>query len=161
MSKSNRIDAKLVIRCFDLADQQAVIDLWQRCDLLRPWNDPVKDILRKITDSPDDFLVGEYPVNEGDNQVEIVAAAMAGYEGHRGWVNYLAVDPALQRHGFGKYMMDHIEQMLMARGCPKINLQVRETNTAVLSFYKRIGYEVDAAVSLGKRLIPDVIDNSE
>lgn len=156
MSNSNRIDTKLTIRCFSLADQQAVIDLWQRCDLLRPWNDPVKDISRKMVNSPTDFLVGEYPISKGDDQVEIVAAAMAGYEGHRGWVNYLAVDPALQGHGFGRDMMDHIEQMLVDRGCPKINLQVRETNTAVLAFYKAIGYEVDAAVSLGKRLIPDI-----
>ena len=162
MDKSNRESMKhpqdpgLSIRCFDPADQQAVIDLWQRCDLLRPWNDPIKDISRKMADSPSDFFVGEYLINEGDDQLQLVAAAMAGYDGHRGWVNYLAVDPKLQGHGFGRDMMVHIEQSLLARGCPKINLQVRETNATVISFYKSIGYQVDAAVSLGKRLVPDL-----
>ena len=109
-----------------------------------------------MADSPSDFFVGEYLINEGDDQLQLVAAAMAGYDGHRGWVNYLAVDPKLQGHGFGRDMMVHIEQSLLARGCPKINLQVRETNATVISFYKSIGYQVDAAVSLGKRLVPDL-----
>ena len=67
----------------------------------------------------------------------------------------LAVDPALQRAGLGRKLMAHIEAELLSRGCPKINLQVRETNTGVIEFYRTLGYQVDAAVSLGKRLIPD------
>ena len=80
---------------------------------------------------------------------------MIGYEGHRGWVNYLAVKPALQGSGLGRQLMQRAEQELLQVGCPKLNLQVRETNQQVLDFYNAIGYKVDAAVSLGKRLIPD------
>ena len=78
---------------------------------------------------------------------------MAGYEGHRGWVNYLAVDPAYQGKGFGRQIMQEIEKRLLALGCPKINLQVRDGNTQALEFYSRIGYKNDNVVSLGKRLI--------
>lgn len=149
------------IRCFHPDDTEAVVDLWQRCDLLRPWNDPYKDINRKLDDSADLFYVmsavpsGDQHNDETSPTPVIVGAAMVGYEGHRGWVNYLAVDPALQRAGLGRKLMAHIEAELLSRGCPKINLQVRETNTGVIEFYRTLGYQVDAAVSLGKRLIPD------
>ncbi len=126
--------------------------LWQRCDLLRPWNDPVKDVLRKVADSPDGFFVGQLDDATDDN---IIAVAMAGYDGHRGWVNYLAVDPDHNRRGYGKEMMEHVEAYLVSLHCPKINLQVRSSNTGVIRFYERLGYSEDAAVSLGKRLIPD------
>lgn len=80
---------------------------------------------------------------------------MIGYDGHRGWVYYLAVHPAFQGRGYGRMLMARAEALLIERGCPKINLLVRETNDAVLAFYDRLGYGRDAAVSLGKRLIPD------
>ena len=80
---------------------------------------------------------------------------MAGYEGHRGWVNYLAVRPDHRKQRFGLLMMQEVEQRLLAVGCPKINLQVRTSNQEVISFYESIGYQIDDAVSLGKRLIPD------
>ena len=86
---------------------------------------------------------------------KIIATAMGGYEGHRGWVNYLAVDPEYQRKGYGRQIMAEIEKRLLALGCPKINLQVRDGNTQALEFYNRIGYKNDNVVSLGKRLIPD------
>lgn len=136
------------ISIYQPAQEDAVIQLWKACELVKPWNDPHKDIARKLNDSPDLFFVGH--IDE-----ELVAAAMAGYEGHRGWVNYLAVSPQHRGASLGRKMMEHIEEVLLARGCPKINLQVRESNTAVLDFYAAIGYQVDAAVSLGKRLIPD------
>jgi ribosomal protein S18 acetylase RimI-like enzyme len=85
----------------------------------------------------------------------VVASIMAGYEGHRGWVNYLAVSPSQRRKGYGTTLMRHVEEMLVQAGCPKINLQIRADNTAVLEFYRRLGYARDDVVSLGRRLIPD------
>ena len=130
------------------SDQAEVIELWKRCGLTRPWNDPVKDIQRKLTEQPELFLVGKL---DG----RIVASAMAAFDGHRGWVNYLAVDPSHQRKGFGRMLMLHIEEALEARGCPKLNIQVRTGNKDVLEFYRKLGYTLDDTVSLGKRLIPD------
>jgi ribosomal protein S18 acetylase RimI-like enzyme len=82
---------------------------------------------------------------------------MVGYEGHRGWINYLAVSPDHQRKGYGRLLMDEAERLLRKEGCPKINLQVRTTNAAVLAFYKALGYGQDEVVSLGKRLENDTI----
>jgi ribosomal protein S18 acetylase RimI-like enzyme len=139
---------ELQIRPFQLADEAQLIELWTRCDLVRPWNDPRKDIRRKLQAQPELFLVG---VLDG----VIVASVMAGYEGHRGWINYLAVAPEQQGRGLGRAIMDAAERLLHERGCPKINLQVRSTNTAVLDFYGRLGYARDDVVSLGKRLEND------
>lgn len=136
------------IRAFSLQDEPAVIALWERCGLLRPWNDPHKDILRKLCVQPELFLVGE--VNG-----RIVATVMAGYEGHRGWINYLAVDPDYQRRGLGRRILARAEELLLELGCPKINLQVRATNHQVVEFYRKLGYGIDEVVSMGKRLIHD------
>ncbi len=138
----------LVLRSFESGDEAAVIDLWTRCALVRPQNDPRKDIRRKLRVRPDLFRVG---LEDG----RIVATAMVGYEGHRGWVNYLAVAPECQRRGYGRQMMADAERLLLAEGCPKVNLQVRTSNAAVVAFYRAIGYAVDDVVSLGKRLVPD------
>ena len=136
------------IRAFSIADEAAVIELWRRCDLVRPWNDPHKDIQRKLSTQPELFLVGEIAG-------QLVASIMAGFDGHRGWVNYLAVSLEHRNAGLGRTLMRYVEAALEARGCPKLNLQVRTTNHAVLDFYRRIGYATDEVVSLGKRLIPD------
>lgn len=136
------------IREFEQRDQAAVIDLWKECQLVVPWNDPVQDIQRKLAIDPDLFLVGEYSGS-------IVSTVMGGYEGHRGWINYLAVSPAWQRRGFGRIIMQHVENLIREKGCPKINLQVRESNQAVISFYESLGYQCDPVVSLGKRLVVD------
>lgn len=80
---------------------------------------------------------------------------MVGYEGHRGWINYLAVDPDHQRLGYGRALMAEAERLLRAEGCPKINLQIRATNQGVIEFYRRLGYAVDEVVSMGKRLEHD------
>ncbi len=136
------------IRAFQLSDEPAVLALWQACGLIRPWNDPHKDMARKLTVHPELFVVGI----EGD---ELIASAMFGYEGHRGWVNYLAVAPAHQRRGHASAIMQWGEQVLEMRGCPKINLQVRSSNTAVIAFYKSLGYGDDEVIGLGKRLISD------
>lgn len=80
---------------------------------------------------------------------------MGGYEGHRGWINYLAVAPEFQRRGYGRQLVMEVERRLLAVGCPKINLQVRSSNATVLECYRRLGYAVDDVVSMGKRLISD------
>lgn len=136
------------IRAFQNGDETAVVALWQRCGLTRPWNDPRKDIARKLGVQPELFLVGLL-------SRELVATVMAGYEGHRGWVNYLAVAPEHRKKGFGRRLMEEVEKRLVERGCPKLNMQVRSSNTEAIAFYRRLGYAPDEAVALGKRLIPD------
>jgi ribosomal protein S18 acetylase RimI-like enzyme len=136
------------IRPYLAADEDAVVGLWQRCGLIRAWNDPRKDIQRKLTTQAELFLVG-------DLNRSLVATVMAGYDGHRGWVNYLGVDPAHRSKGYGRSLMQRVEELLAARGCPKLNIQVRGDNREALLFYRKIGYLADDAVSLGKRLIPD------
>ena len=138
----------MLIRPYEPRDESAVIDLWHRCALVRPWNDPKKDIARKLLVRPDLFLVGVIDST-------IVATAMAGYEGHRGWVNYLAVAPERRRAGLARLMIAEAERLLREAGCPKINLQVRSTNQEVIQFYQRIGYSIDDVVSMGKRLVHD------
>lgn len=138
----------LTIRSYLPEDESVVIDLWQRCDLVRPQNDPRKDIARKLKVRPDLFRVGLIADR-------IVATVMVGYEGHRGWINYLAVSPDCQLQGIGRRMMDDAERLLRAECCPKINLQVRSTNSRVLAFYAALGYLDDNVVSLGKRLEHD------
>ena len=135
-------------RPFDKSDLQAVIELWKDCGLVVPWNDPVKDIDRKLKVDPDLFLVGELAG-------EIVASVMGGYEGHRGWINYLAVSPRHQRKGYGRLIMEVVELAMRQKGCPKINLQIRGSNTEMASFYQAIGYEIEDAIGLGKRLETD------
>lgn len=141
-----------VLRPFEPADTDAVIALWEACGLVRPWNDPRRDIARKRSVQPELFLVAESL--EGDAR-EIVGAGMAGFDGHRGWVNYLAVRPDMQGSGLGRAFMVEFERLLTDLGCPKLNLQVRAGNEQVLGFYESLGYLPDHTVSLGKRLIPD------
>lgn len=136
------------IRVYLPADEGQVIALWKSCGLVQPQNNPQLDIARKLADSPQLFLVG---VMGG----QVIATVMAGYEGHRGWINYLAVTPHLQKSGHGRQIMEHAERLLRELGCPKINLQVRSTNQQVIEFYQRLGFSVDGVVSLGKRLVVD------
>ena len=136
----------LVIRPFQASDKAAVIDLWHRCNLVVPWNDPDEDIMTKLAFQPELFLVGTL-------DERVVATVMAGYEGHRGWINYLAVDPGCQRQGIGRRIMEKAQETLHALGCPKINLLVRATNTGVIAFYEKLGFKQDNVVSMGKRLI--------
>lgn len=138
----------MIIRPYQPTDEEIVIRLWHDCGLIAPQNHPHRDIERKMQVNPEWFLVGEV---EG----KLVASCMVGYEGHRGWINYLAVHPDHRRNGFARQLMQYAENLLRAVGCPKINLQVRSTNAAVLAFYERIGFVQDAVVSLGKRLEHD------
>ncbi|CAN5883419.1 GNAT family acetyltransferase [soil metagenome] len=136
------------IRPFQPANEAAVVSLWMACDLVRPWNDPRKDIARKLQMQPELFLVGA-------EDEKIVGTVMVGYEGHRGWINYLAVSPEQQGRGLGRELMEEAETRLRALGCPKINLQVRTGNPKVRAFYEAIGYTLDEVVSFGKRLESD------
>lgn len=136
------------IRQYDEGDQAEVISLWTECGLVVSHNNPTRDIERKLKVDPDLFLVGT-------NESGIVATVMGGYEGHRGWVNYLAVRPAEQGKGFGQMIMRIIEARLKDKGCPKINLQIRTGNSEVIAFYSALGYDIDDVVSLGKRLEHD------
>jgi ribosomal protein S18 acetylase RimI-like enzyme len=136
------------IRAFEPQDEAAVVALWEACKLTRPWNHPRKDIARKLAVQPELFLVGIV-------ENAIVASVMAGYEGHRGWVNYLAVWPACRGRGYGRMLMQHVEAALERRGCPKVSLLVRNSNRDAMDFYRRLGYAEDASVSFGKRLVAD------
>ena len=138
----------LVIRTFTKADETAVVALWRVAGLTRPWNDPHADIARKQTVQPELFLVGQLGG-------EIIASAMAGYDGHRGSIYYLAVSPDHQRQGHARALMAEVELRLTALGCPKLNLMVRHDNSAAMGFYERIGYDEQAVATLGKRLIVD------
>jgi ribosomal protein S18 acetylase RimI-like enzyme len=122
-----------------------VVELWRQCGLTRPWNDPYEDIALKIAFQPELFFVGTL-----DGRV--IASLMAGYEGHRGWIQYLGVSPDYQRQGIGSRIVMKAEQALRELGCVKINLQVRETNQAVIAFYEKLGFSDDHVLSLGKRL---------
>jgi len=136
------------IRPFETRDEDAVVQLWKDCGLVVPWNNPHRDIRRKLKVQPEMFLVA---CSNG----RVIASVMAGYDGHRGWINYLAVHPRHRRAGIGRRMMEEAESRLRQAGCPKINLQVRTTNIGVIEFYRGLGFRMDDAVSLGKRLEPD------
>ena len=136
------------IRAFRPADEPGVIRLWTECGLTRSWNDPHQDVLRKLSVQPELFLVG---LLEGT----LAASVMAGFDGHRGWANYLAVAERYRRRGFGRALMQRVEQDLEALGCPKVNIQIRAANAAVVAFYEKLGYARDETIVLGKRLIPD------
>ena len=136
------------IRTYRPDDTAEVIDLWGECGLIVPWNDPQTDIDRKYTDSPQLFFVGEM-------ENELVASCMAGYDGHRGWIYFLAVKTSQQRRGLASMLVNHVEVELVKLGCPKVELMVRKTNDRVISFYKSIGFDPDPVIVLSKRLIED------
>lgn len=139
------VNTPMKIRAYTQQDKEDVISLWDECGLVVPQNNPAKDIERKLKVDPELFLVGL-------REDAVVATVMGGYEGHRGWINYLAVKPAQQRKGYGQAIMQAVEALLIKKGCPKINLQVRKTNESVIAFYAAIGYSNDNVVGLGKRL---------
>ena len=136
------------IRTFSIDDTEAVVALWHAAGLTRPWNDPHRDIERKLAVQPELFLVAE-----ADGA--IVGSVMAGYDGHRGWLYYLAADPDRRGRGIGRALVAEAEARLLALGCPKVQLMVRPDNTAARGFYEALGYETFETWNAGKRLIPD------
>lgn len=127
--------------------RDAIVELWRACGLVVPRNDPVEDIEKKMKFQPDLFFVG---LLDG----KVMGSIMVGYEGHRGWINYLAIAPENQKHGYGKKLVQKAIDELKKVGCQKINLQVRKNNRGVIDFYKHIGFKEDGVVSLGMRLSP-------
>jgi len=141
-------ESPLLIRPFQTEDEDALVALWKMCELTVPWNNPHKDIARKLQVQPELFLVGIL-----DNS--LIATVMGGYEGHRGWINYLAVHQDFQGKGYGQEIMNSVETGLREMGCPKINLQIRTGNNKIASFYQKLGFTNDHVVSMGKRLEAD------
>ena len=139
---------ELEIRLYRERDETAIVQLWRDCGLIVPWNNPHADIERKRADSPTLFFVGCV-------DAEIVASCMAGYDGHRGWIYYLAVSHSWRRRGFANKMVRHAEACLRDLGCPKIDLMVRNDNDSAIDFYHSIGYDNDPVVVLSKRLLED------
>jgi len=127
------------------ADVDAVVSLWERCGLTRPWNEPAADIALARKDSNATILIGR------DDET-IVTTALVGHDGHRGWVYYVAVDPAQQKKGFGRVIMAAAEDWLRQTGIEKVQLLVRPENTAVRAFYESIGYGEQPRVMFAKWL---------
>jgi ribosomal protein S18 acetylase RimI-like enzyme len=136
------------IRAFELADTDAVVELWQTTGLTRPWNNPHQDINRKLAVQPELFLVAV-------DERQIVGSVMAGYDGHRGWLYYLASSPARRGQGIARRLVEEAEDLLIGLGCPKVQLMVRAENGVAQGFYDSLGYESFEVWTTGKRLIAD------
>ncbi len=119
-------------------DKEAVAKLWRVCGLVRPWNDPLRDIESARANASSDIFVAVSEEGGG-----IAGSVMAGYEGHRGWVYYVAVAQEHRSQGLGERLMRHAEAWLARAGAPKVMLMIREENEAVRRFYEAIGYEVE------------------
>ena len=139
---------QMLVRPYRTDDEESLVSLWQVCELTVPWNNPHKDIARKLQVQPELFLVGIL-------DSRLIATVMGGYDGHRGWINYLAVHPDFQGNGYGQEIMNSVETGLREMGCPKINLQFRTVNDEIASFYQKLGFTNDHVVSMGKRLEAD------
>jgi ribosomal protein S18 acetylase RimI-like enzyme len=142
----SKITEKLQIRSYREDDEPAVVQLWQTVFPGSPaWNDPRTDIRRKLAVQRQLFFVALIGS-------ELVGTAMAGFDGHRGWVYYLGVAPEYRRQGIGTALMAQVERGLIGIGCPKLNLQVRATNEVIVAFYKGLGYAIEERISMAKRL---------
>jgi ribosomal protein S18 acetylase RimI-like enzyme len=141
---SDAAAAATAIRPLVDADVDAVVALWHAVGLTRPWNDPHEDIRRARAVWPELLLVAEH---DGS----VVGTVMAGYDGHRGWLHYVAS----VRPGAGRALVGEAERRLVALGCPKVMLMVRPDNAGVLDYYDSLGYDRDGVMVAGKRLIPD------
>ncbi|MET3722565.1 GNAT family acetyltransferase [Sphingomonas trueperi] len=133
------------VRAAQAADRDVVIALWQAAGLTRPWNDPAADFDRAVQGATSAVLLLH------DDAV-LLGTAMVGEDGHRGWVYYLAVAESARGQGHGRALMAAAEAWLRARGCPKLQLMVREGNDAAVGFYRALGLEVQPVVTLGRFL---------
>lgn len=140
---------RLEIRPYEPPHLEAVVALWIRCDLLRPWNDPERDIeLCRRTPSSEVFV----GMTAARGAPELTATVMTGSDGHRGWLYYLAVAPDQRRAGIGRRMVAHAEDWLAEQGIAKVELMIREENDAVRTFYERLGYEVEPRTVMSRWL---------
>ena len=136
----------LEILPYQISDHAQVVALWSAVFADDPpWNEPAAMIRRKLAVQPELFLVAA--VND-----RVIGTVMAGFDGVRGWIHHLAVQESHRRQGIASLLMHAAEAGLEAMGCPKVNLQVRATNSAVIAFYRSLGYELEERASLGKRL---------
>lgn len=126
-------------------DGAAVVALWRACGLTRPWNDPEADFALALKNQASTVLVAR----EG---AMLAGSVMVGFDGHRGWVYYLAISPDHRRAGLGRALMAAAEAWLRTCGAPKIQLMVRGTNTDALGFYEALGLERQDVVTLGRFL---------
>ena len=141
------MSSPIIIRPFETRDEASTIALWEKVfPGEAPWNAPKQVIARKLTVQADLFFVAV-------SDAQVVGTVMAGFDGVRGWVHHLAVDPAYRRQGLASQLMQRAEQGLKAMGCAKLNLQVRATNLGVIKFYESLGFDVEDRASLGKPLI--------
>jgi ribosomal protein S18 acetylase RimI-like enzyme len=146
MDSTQRGEPIAEIRPYSETDRQAVAGLWREVFPDSPaWNHPESDIQRKLSVQRELFFVAML-------RSKLVGTAMAGYDGHRGWVYYVAVGAEHRGRGVGTALMNRVESELARMGCPKLNLQVRGSNRKAVSFYRRLGYEIEDRVSMGKRL---------
>ena len=147
-------EGRFSIRPYRSADHDPVVLLWRSVFAGDPpWNDPEDVIARKASVQADLFLVGVV-------EARIAGTVLAGFDGVRGWVHHLAVAPDFRRQGLAGRLMDHAEAGLLEMGCPKMNLQVRGTNRAVVAFYESRGFLIEDVISLGKPLEPWCRDSS-
>jgi len=135
----------IIISEAQVDDVDHVIGLWQKTNLVRPWNDPHQDCCRALKEQASELFVSKI---EGT----IIGSVMAGYEGHRGWIYYLAVCPSCQNCGVGKKLYFHAEEWLKRKGAPKIQILIRRDNDQIIDFYKKIGFEVSSSILMGKQL---------
>ena len=142
------------IRPYREADEAAVAALWREVFPDDPrHNQPERDIWRKLAVQRELFLVAVA-------DARLVGTAMAGYDGHRGWLYYLAVAPTARRAGTGRALIARVEADLAAMGCPKLNLQVRAANIGAVAFYRRLGFDIEERVSMGKPLASSEADET-
>lgn len=136
----------------DVSDRDAVVALWHRCQLTRPWNDPEGDFSRAMAGAASTILVARESEGGSDSMGHgaVLASIMVGFDGHRGWVYYLGVDPAYRQQGLGRQMMLAAEAWLSGIGCPKIQLMIRNENKAAIGFYHALGYDEQEVVTVGR-----------
>ncbi len=135
----------LEFRAMQEHELDRIIELWHACGLTRPHNDPHRDIEKARAKPASEVLVG---LDNG----KVVASVMVGHDGHRGVVYYVSADPDVQGKGIGRQIMAAAEDWLKAQGIWKLNLMIRADNTAVRSFYERLGYEVEERTVMAKWL---------
>ena len=137
------------IRPYRDGDEDDVVSLWKTCNLVRPWNNPRRDIDSARTGRSSEIFVAV----AGESEERIVGSVMAGYDGHRGWVYYVAAHPEHRSRGLGGQLMRHAEAWLEGRGAPKVMLMIREENEGVRRFYEGLGYEVERRTIMSRRTV--------